>query len=202
MNIYLLAAVIAFWLITACTLGAPAFVLWRRRHADDVLASARKRLVPSAIVLAVGAAIWLDISFFNHLINLAVIIGALCCGVFLSLFFFRLRPRFITVPMGVIAMLLTLALGVFSLLDLAFGGSVASSVDIGDGLVCHESPYGFAGDGGERLDVFRRYLVIERRVMSESLTDTTVVAHATESAGERATALRCLDAIKRQHRPA
>lgn len=202
MNTYLLAAAIVFWSITACVLGAPAFVLWRRRHGREVLVAARSRLVPSAIVLAVGAAMWLNISFFNHIVNMAAIIGALCCYGFLSLFFFQLRPKVVAVPMGLIALVLTLVLAIGSLFDLAFGGNVADSADLGDGLVCHESPYGFAGDGGERLDVFRRYLVIDRRIMSENLVETDAAIRATETPGERATALRCLEAFKRQHPPA
>jgi hypothetical protein len=136
-------------------------------------------------------------SFAYHLLNMAAGIVALCCGVFLCQFLFELKPRWLTAPLGAVAMLLMLITILGVLLDMLSSGHSTTRTELGDGIVCEEFPSGFAGNSDETLDVYRRYLVIDRRVLRHSLLDAPADDEALPAAA-RASMQRCLVALKLQ----
>lgn len=194
MNDYLLSAAIVCGALAAGVLGAPIYVCVRApHHRSELQASARSRLVPCALMIAFGAAACAHISFASHLLNMAAEFGALCCGFFLCLFMFELKPKWLAVPVGGLLGLMVAGLILALLLAVLFDGDATSGADIGDGMVCQASPSDV--DGGDQIDVYRRYLMIDRRLMRGSLTDPPSAAEP-QTPWQHATALRCDAAFK------
>jgi hypothetical protein len=119
----------------------------------------------------------MGLSFAMHAINFVLVMGAVMGGGALALLVFRIRPKFVGIAVG------SLAVGCWSLLALGFGAlalfgeSSPLEVTLDDGQVCRESVYGFAaGDSGEILDIYKRYVLIDYRlyhqVHSEVYPDT------------------------------
>jgi len=121
-------------------------------------------------VIVLSAA--LGFSFAAHVLNVVVAIAALMLIGLLALLLFRIRPKFVAVPIGSLAIffwfLLALGLGGVRL----FEGNSAVMVALDDGYYCQESVYGFVtSDSGEELEVYKRYLFVDYRLYHKIHSD-------------------------------
>ena len=128
-------------------------------------------LIVCCIVIVAISAAW-GLSFSAHLLNILVTLAAVTYLGVLTLLAFRLKPKYVAIPLGCTAiftwLLLMLYLGCVTLFD----GNSAVSVELDEGLHCEESVYGFVtSDSGEELTIYRRYLFIDRKIYHEVHSD-------------------------------
>lgn len=169
---------VLFWALGACAGGALAallhpLVLLALRRGD---AAARTRLRHQArfsgFILCCALARALDLSFAGHVLNLAAVAGVMVCAAFLVVFAFRMAPRTVGVAVGLLAGSAWLGGLIFCLMMGVFGGNSAATVQLDDGLVCRETVYGFVtSDSGEIMDIYRRYLFVDHRLLSQRHSD-------------------------------
>lgn len=118
-----------------------------------------------AVVLAVPICLWLKLSLALHLLNVLAIGCAMWCGGALAIHSFRLRPRWLGVPAGLLSVLGWLLVAVFLFLDAFTGESSQRSAEMGGGQHCLSAEYGFvASDQGNVIRVYQRYLLIDQKI--------------------------------------
>jgi hypothetical protein len=118
----------------------------------------------------------------------------------LVLFSFRIKPTWLGVATGILSACGWWLGCLWIVLTAAFDGNSPASVELGDGLVCRETVYGFvASDSGQELDIFRRYLFIDHRLYHERRSDVYPGDPVPPPAGLRDAVARC-DARLNQRR--
>jgi hypothetical protein len=67
-----------------------------------------------------------------------------------------------------------------------------ATVQLNDGLICHETVYGFVTtDSGEIMDIYRRYLFIDHRLLSQVHSDPEPETNVPPPPAFAATLARC-----------
>ena len=116
------------------------------------------------VMLVIAAAIGL--TFSAQLANvIAVMVGLACAGA-LSLYAFGLHPRWWRIVVGLSCILSWLMSVVFWVMVLVFDGHSPATVQLDDGVNCRASLYGFVGSSGQSLELFRRYVFIDYKIVS------------------------------------
>jgi hypothetical protein len=147
------------------------WLVMRRAAADGdaaLRALARQRLALSAFVLAVAGAAALHLSFTapvcNFLVGLAAVIGSAV----LVMFTFLIRPAWLGMSSGILGVCAWLMGCLFFGLGALFEGNSPVDVELGNGLHCRATVYGFVtGDSGDEFEIYRRFLLIDYRVYHE-----------------------------------
>lgn len=169
MKIFNLALVILLGLSGLIALCSPFLLLRAAKHNAGDAVRARRYLACSGIVIAITVGSLLGLSFSGRAGNVVAVVIALYCGVALALYSFRLRPKLLAVPVGVMSMIGWLMLTLFLCIDTLFSGNSTVAIELGDGLHCRESVYGFVtSDSGEEMDVFKRYVFIDHKLYHEA----------------------------------
>ncbi|KQV80944.1 hypothetical protein ASD15_13735 [Massilia sp. Root351] len=119
----------------------------------------------SAIVIAVPACVWLNLSLALHALNLLAVGLAICCGAVLVYRAFKWYPRWLGVPVGVLSALGWLLVVGMLILDGLFGGGSPRTAHIGNGRHCELREYGFVtSDQGSITRVYQRHFFIDRQI--------------------------------------
>jgi hypothetical protein len=165
-------AVLASCAIAALTALLHPIVLSTLRRTDAAVRSKmRHRARFSAFILFCALARALNLSIAGHILNVAAIVGIMVCAGFLIAFAFTIRPVFVGSTVGLLAGVAWLAGLLICVMSAVFDDSPVT-VQLDDGLICRETVYGFAaGDAGEIMDIYRRYLFIDHRLLSQMDSD-------------------------------
>jgi hypothetical protein len=135
--------------------------------AGDV-SQARRHLVGSAIVVVVAVAATLGFSFSAQAGNFVAIIIAFFCTGALALYSFRFQPKLLALPVGMLTMIGLLLMTLYMGLGLVFAGNSPVTVELGDGLYCRSTAYGFVtSDSGEDIYVYKRVLFVDHELHHE-----------------------------------
>lgn len=167
-------AVLAPFAIGALFALVHPLVLWYLQRADAAARTAlRHRIACSAFILLAALAWAFDLSFAGHALNLVAAVAVLLCAGFLIVSAFGLRPRLVGVTAGLLASGAWIAGLLFLFLSAALMDQSPATVQLDDGLICRETMYGLAaGDSGDTMAIYRRYLFIDHRLLSQVRSDT------------------------------
>jgi hypothetical protein len=132
----------------------------------------RDLLIPGGILAVVGSAAALNISFAASFFNFLAVLAALCGAGVLVLRLFGMRPSWLGIPLGLLGIGAWLMAGLWIVMLAAFDGNSPFEVALGDGLLCRRTVYGSAvSDSGQDLAIYRRMLLIDRRLYVERHSD-------------------------------
>lgn len=166
-------AVLASCAIAALVALLHPVVMAVLHHADaPVRSKMRHRARFSVFILVCALARALDLSIAGHILNVAANVGVMVCAGLLVAFAFGIGPVFVGAAISLLAGGAWLIGLVFCLLSAISDGNSPVTVQLDDGLICRETVYGFvAGDSGEVMDIYRRYLFIDYRLLSQMDSD-------------------------------
>lgn len=120
--------------------------------------------------VAIGAA--LRLSFSLPILNLLAVLAALAASAALLLLLFRIKPRWIGIPAGLLGLGAWMTGLLWIVVFAAFDGDSPSDTSFGNGLLCRRTVYGFvASDSGQELALYRRYALIDHRIYYERRSD-------------------------------
>jgi hypothetical protein len=123
-------------------------------------------------VLSVAACSRLGLSLTLHSLNVFLVAAAVCCGGVLAWHAFKLRPAWLGIPAGVLAALAWMVSVGMLLLGVVFDGNWPQTADLGEGVHCRETVYGFVtADSGTTMAIYRRHLLIDRLVGTYVMSD-------------------------------
>lgn len=147
----------------------PCVVLFlKERLSPELVTHAKRQAVMSIFVMQVILCGVFQVSLIHHTANLLVVSLAVFCGLLLAVFSFNLKLRLFRIPfVGTLSVI-----GWFFVVFMLLIGLVHSSprtVAIGDSMICSQYSWGWGGsEAGGTLDVFKRYLVVDRLVESRT----------------------------------
>jgi hypothetical protein len=193
--------------LALCGAGAVAALLspWlvmRRAAADadaPLRALARRYLALSAFIVAVTGGGALHLSFTVAICNVLVILAAIIGSAMLVIFSFRIRPAWLGISSGIFSACGWLMGCLFFALGALFEGNSPADVELGNGLHCRATVYGFAaGDSGEEFDIYRRFLLIDYRIYYERHSDVYPINPVPAPPDLREAIPRCRVLVNRQ----
>lgn len=159
-------------LAALATLISPYLQMRAGQDAVVVTGTARRYLFLSGWVLAVAATWASGLSFAWHAVNFVAVSAALIAFGALALFSFHIRPKFVAVPVGIISCCTSLLMLLYAGATTIFSGNTPATVALGDSQYCRETVYGFVtSDSGEELEIFQRYLFIDRSIFLQIHSD-------------------------------
>jgi hypothetical protein len=166
-------AVLASCAVAALTALLHPLVLLTLRRTDAAVGIKMRQWARfSAFILFCALARALDLSVAGHIVNVAAIVGIMVCAGFLVAFAFTIRPIFVGNTIGLLAGVAWLVGLLFCVMSALLDGNSPVTVQLDSGLICRETVYGFAaGDSGEIMDIYRRYLFIDHRLLSQMDSD-------------------------------
>jgi hypothetical protein len=157
-----------------------------------VRAPARSLLVPGGIVAAVASAHALDLSFSLPVLNFLAVLAAMLAGGALALLSFGMGPRWLGIPLGLLGSGGWLVACSWIVATAVFDGNDPVDTELGDGLLCRRAGYGFVtGDSGQELALYRRVLIVDRRIHDEQRSDVYPASPEPPPAGLRDALARC-----------
>jgi hypothetical protein len=165
--LYSLATMTGLGMVMA--VAYPWLLVCRKEQvAPDLAIQAKRHAVMSAFVVLVMVCGAFQISLIYHAANVLVVLLAVACGLSLALFSFRLNLRLFHIPfVGPLSVAGWVLVAFFLLLGLIDDSPRAAT--LGDNTVCTEYDWGWGGsDAGRTVDVFKRYLVFDRLVESQT----------------------------------
>lgn len=153
---------------------------------------ARRDLILGGFVALVAIAYALHLSFAAPFLNFLIVLFALCAGGALVLALFGLGPRWVGVPLGLLGVGGLLMACLWIVVTATFDGNSPADAELGNGLLCRRTVYGFVGsDSGQELALYRRFLFIDHRIHYERRSDIYPAAPAPAPASMRMAVERC-----------
>jgi len=129
---------------------------------------ARREFILGGFVALVAIAHALDLSFAAPFFNFLIVLFALCGGGALVLALFGLGPRWVGVPLGLLGVCGLLMACLWIVVTAVFDGNSPADAELGDGLLCRQTAYGFVtSDSGVDLAIYRRFLLVDRKLYGE-----------------------------------
>jgi hypothetical protein len=171
MSLLLITVTLGLSLLIA--VSSPCLVLWLKKHYTvEMVSSARRCRVLSIFVAVVAILKALGISLAHHGSNIAIVILAIICVGALVYFSFKLKPKFLGIPVGFLSGIGWFFTLIFLLVGLVTDDISPRTKEIGENMYCRRSLYGFVtSDSGTTLEVFQRYLFIDRLITSQMYSD-------------------------------
>lgn len=153
---------------------------------------ARRDLILGGFIALVAIAHTLDLSFAAPFFNFLIVLFALCAGGALVLALFGVGPRWVGVPLGLLGVGGLLMACLWIVVTAAFDGNSPADAELGDGLLCRRTMYGFVtSDSGQELVLYRRFLFIDHRIHYERRSDIYPAEPAPVPASMRTAVERC-----------
>lgn len=182
-------------------LGSPWLRMRRHERGSAAWRTARAHVGASLLMAAVVLSAWQGWSFAGGIANLGAVWLAWIASAFLALTPFYLKPRLLGGAAGILCAGGWLLASLWLALTLLFENNSPAEADLGDGLHCRESVYGFAaGDSGTDLALFRRYGFIDHKVLDLRESDVYPQSNQPAPPAWRAAVLRCHRLVERRRR--
>lgn len=129
---------------------------------------ARRDLILGGFVALVAIAHALDLSFAAPFFNFLIVLFALCGGGALVLALFGVKPHWVGIPLGLLGIGGLLMVCLWIVVTAVFDGNSPADAELGDGLLCRQTAYGFVtSDSGVDLAIYRRFLLVDRKLYGE-----------------------------------
>jgi hypothetical protein len=129
---------------------------------------ARRDLILGGFVATVAIAYALDFSFAAPFLNFLIVLIALGAGGALVLALFGIGPRWLGIPLGLLGIGGWMLACLWIVVLAAFDGDAPLDADLGGGLLCRRTVYGFVGsDSGHELAIYRRTAFVDHRLYYE-----------------------------------
>jgi hypothetical protein len=156
---------------------------------------ARRERILGGFIAVVAIAHALDFSFAAPFFNFLIVLFALCAGGALVLALFGVKPRWLGIPLGLLGIGGLLMACLWIVVTAAFDGNSPVDAELGDGLLCRRTMYGFvASDSGQELALYRRFFLIDHRIHYERRSDIYPSAPTSVPADLQNAVTRCRQA--------
>ncbi|QJE02217.1 hypothetical protein HH212_21150 [Massilia forsythiae] len=182
-------------------LCAPWLLMRQREPGGAAWRAARAHLGASMLVAAAVLCAWQGWSLADRMANLGALWLAWIASGFVALLPFSLRPRLLGAGAGILCACVWLLASLWLVLTLLFDGNSTAEADLGDGLHCRQSMYGFVtGDSGTDVALFRRYAFIDHDVLKLRQSDVYPESVQPAPAAWHGALQRCHRLIDQQRR--